>query len=152
MFCYIVSKLEALRPRSKEEVETLITSAFPAVPSTKHHIELPKTSYLSKHFGAYIEALVGAAPYFRTTDPRMKLDARFAKAFSEFNKQDNLRFNQYVARKLRAWFTRVPPTARVAAAADDDNTEGGPGGQRGEAGVAGEEEEEEEAYALSRGE
>ena len=68
-------------PRSKEDVETLVTLAFPAVPSTKHHIELPKTSYLSKHFVAYIEALVCAAPYFRTTDPRMKLDARFAKAF-----------------------------------------------------------------------
>ena len=125
--------------------------AFPAVPSTKHHIKLPKTSYLSKHVGAYIEALVAAAPYFRTTDPRMKLDARFAKALSEFNKQDDLRFDQYVARKLRAWFGRFPPTPRVATTVDDDNTEGGPGGQVG-AGVAGEEEEEEEAYALSRGE
>ena len=63
-----MSKLEALRPRSKEEVETLITSAFPAVPSTKHHIKLPKTSYLSKHFVAYIEALVGAAPYLLQDD------------------------------------------------------------------------------------
>ena len=88
--------------RSKEEVETLVTSAFPAVLSTKHHIELPKTSYLSKHSVAYIEALVGAAPYFRTMDPRMKLDAHFAKAFSEFNKQDDLRFDQCVASKLRA--------------------------------------------------
>ena len=103
MFCCIVSKvgdfqnLRHYAPRSKEEVKTLVTSAFPAVPSTKHHIELPKTSYLSKHFVAYIEALVGAAPYFRTTDPRMKLDARFAKAFGEFNfnKEDNLRFDQY---------------------------------------------------------
>ena len=74
VFCYIVSKLgdfQNLRhyaPRSKEDVETLVTSVFPAVPSTKHHIKLPKTSYLSKHFVAYIEALVGAAPYFRTTD------------------------------------------------------------------------------------
>ena len=102
--------------------------AFPAVPSTKHHIKLPKTSYLSKHFVAYIEALVGAAPYFRTTDPRMKLDARFAKALSEFNKQDDLRFDQYVARKLRAWFARFPPTQPVAATVDDD-TEGGPDGQ-----------------------
>jgi len=59
----------------------------------------------------------------------MKLDARFAKALSEFNKQDDLRFDQYVARKLRAWFTLVPPTARVAPAADDDNTKGKAGGQ-----------------------
>ena len=80
----------------------------------------------------------------------MKLDARFAKAFSEFNKQDDLRFDQCVARKLRAWFAQFPPTQRVAATVDY-NTEGGPGGQGG-TGVAGEEEEEEEAYALSRGE
>ena len=137
MFCYIVSKLgdfQNLRhyaPRSKEEVETLVTSAFPAVPSTKHHIKLSKTSYLSKHFVAYIEALVCAVPYFRTTDPRMKLDARFAKAFSEFDKQDNLHFDQCVARKLRAWFARFPPTQRVATAAADDDTEGRPGGQGG---------------------
>ena len=145
-----MSKLEALRPRSKEEVETLITSAFPAVPSTKHHIELPKTSYLSKHFGAYIEALVGAAPYFRTTDPRMKLDARFAKAFSEFNKQDNLRFDQYVAssgpglpgfRQPRG----SPPQPTTTTLRGGRAARGGPG-------VAGEEEEEEEAYALSGGE
>ncbi len=38
----------------------------------------------------------GAAPYYRKTDPREKLDAHFAKAFNEFNKQDDLRFNQYV--------------------------------------------------------
>ena len=84
---------------------------------------------------AYIEALVGAAPYFRTTDPRMKLDARLAKALSEFNKQDNMRFDQYVVRKLRAWFTGnftpLPPTPRVAAAVNDDDTEGGPGGAGG---------------------
>ena len=157
MFCYIVSKpelgdfqnLKHYAPRSKEEVETLIILAFPAVPSTKHHIELPKTSYLSKHFVAYIEALVGAAPYFRTTNLRMKLDARFAKAFSEFNKQDDLCFDQCVERKLWTWLARFPPTQRVAATVDDDNTEGGPGGQGG-TGVAGEEEDEEGAYALSR--
>ena len=51
VFCYIVSKLgefQNLRhyaPRSTKEVETLVTSEFPTVPSTKHHIELPKTSY-----------------------------------------------------------------------------------------------------------
>jgi hypothetical protein len=130
VFCYIVSKLgdfQNLRhhaPRSMEEVETFVTSEFPAVPSTKHHIELPTTSYVSKHFVAYIEALVGAAPYFRTTDPRMKLDARFAKALSEFNKQDDLRFDQYVEPKLQAWFSQFPPTPRVAGAAADDDAEG----------------------------
>ena len=50
VFCYIVSKLgdfQKLRhyaPRSKVEVETLVTSAFPAVSSIKHHIKRPKTS------------------------------------------------------------------------------------------------------------
>ena len=87
----------------------------------------------------------------------MKLDARFAKAFSEFNKQDDLLFVSSTSawraspRKLRAWFARFPPTQRVAATVDDDKTEGRLGGQWG-AGVAGEEDEEEEAYTLSRGE
>ena len=77
MFCYIVSKLgdfQNLRHYAQDPRRTLrlVTSAFPAVPSTKHHIELPKTSYLSKHFVAYIEALVGAALYFRTTDRRTR--------------------------------------------------------------------------------
>ncbi len=61
----------------------------------------------------------------------MKLDARLAKAFGEFNKQDDLRFDQCVARKLRPWFTLFPPTPWVAGAADQDNTEGGPGGHGG---------------------
>jgi len=82
----------------------------------------------------------------------MKLDARFAKAFSEFNKHDDLRFDQCVARKLRPWFTRFPPTPRVAAVSADDDTEGGGAGGQGGAGVAGEEEEEDEAYPLSGGE
>ena len=112
------------------EVETLITADFPAVLPTKHSIELPRAPYISKNFVAYIEALVCAAPYFKTTDARNRLDARFNKAFKELDKQEDMRFDQYVARKLRTWFTRVPPTARVAAAADDDNTEGAgrPGG------------------------
>jgi len=64
----------------------------------------------------------------------MKLDARFAKAFSEFNKHDDLRFDQCVARKLRPWFTRFPPTPRVAAVSADDDTEGGGRAARGELG------------------
>ena len=83
--------------------------------------------YLSKHFVAYIEALVGTAPYFRTTDPRMKLDALFAKAFSEFNKQYDLCFDQCVERKLWAWLARFPPTQQVAATVDDDIAVGGLG-------------------------
>ena len=79
----------------------------------------------------------------------LKLDARFAKAFSEFNKQDDLRFDQCVARKLWAWFARFPPTPLVAARQHLGGP--GPGGQGG-ARVAGQEEEEEEAYALSGGE
>jgi hypothetical protein len=61
---------------------------------------------------AYIEALVGAALDFKTTDQRMKLDVRFAKGMIEFIKQEDLRFDQYVARKLRAWYARFPPAGR----------------------------------------
>jgi hypothetical protein len=73
VFCYIISKLGGFQnlrryaPKSMEEVETLITSEFPAIAASKHHIALPKTSYLSKVFVAYIEASVGAA---QTTDQK----------------------------------------------------------------------------------
>ena len=70
--------------------------------------------YISKNFVAYIKVLVCTAPYFKTTtDARNKLDACFAKAFKELDRQEDQpeRFNQYVVRKLRAWFTMFPPTS-----------------------------------------
>ena len=97
---------------------------------------------------AYIEALVGAAPYYRATDPRAKLDVRFAKAFNEFNKQDDLRFNQYVAQAPGL----VHPVSADPAGRRRRRRRrhrGGAGGQRGaRAEEEEEEEEEEEAYAL----
>jgi hypothetical protein len=65
--------------------------------------------------------------------------------------QEDLRFDQYVARKLRAWNTLFPPTPRVAAG-EDDSDEGQGRGNPGGAGEEGEEEDTEEAYALSDGE
>ena len=68
---------------------------------------------------AHIEALVGVTLYFKTTtDAKNKLDARFAKAFKELNRQLDQHFNQYVAavaRKLRAWFNMFPPTSSPCA-------------------------------------
>ena len=33
------------------------------------------------------------------------MDARFARDYKELDRKENQRFDQYVARKLRAWFT-----------------------------------------------
>jgi len=44
--------------------------------------------------------------------------------------QEDLRFYQYVARKLRAWYTRFPPTLRVAAGEDDSDEGQGNVGRR----------------------
>ena len=41
---------------------------------------------------------------FETTVSRKTLDARFAKDYKELDRKENQRFDQYVARKLRAWF------------------------------------------------
>jgi len=135
--------LQSLRsyvPISMVDVEMLVTSEFPVIEASKHTIALPKISYISKMFVAYIEAFVGAAPYFKTTDPRMKLDARFTKAMSEFNKQEDLRFDQYVAHKLRSQF---PPTQWFVGPGGTDDT-----GTGGGAGEEGEKEDNEEAIAL----
>ena len=81
------------------------TSDFPTSKASKHSIVLPKTLYISKNFVANIEALVSKASNFETTDSRKMLDARFAKDYKELDRKENQRFDQYVARKLRAWFT-----------------------------------------------
>ncbi len=53
---------------SKNDVKTLISLNYPAIEASKHSIARPKTSYVSKNFVAYIEALVCTVPYFKTTD------------------------------------------------------------------------------------
>ncbi len=70
---------------------------------------------------AYIEALVGTAPYYKTktTDSRNKLDALFTKASNDLNKMYDLRIDQYVLRKLRAWYAQFPLTPRVVCCTDD---------------------------------
>ena len=45
------------------------------------------------------------ASNFETTDSRKTLDARFAKDYKDLDRKEDQRFDQYVARKLRAWFT-----------------------------------------------
>jgi len=153
LFCHIFSTIgewQSLRrfaPKSMTEVETLITADFPAVLPTKHSIELPRAPYISKNFVAYIEALVCAAPYFKTTDARNRLDARFNKAFKELDKQEDMRFDQYVARKVRAWYKMFPPSS--SGAGGNDDFEEGTGGADGEEDADG---DEEEAMALSGGE
>jgi hypothetical protein len=154
LFCHIFSSIgqwQGLRPfapKSMADVETLLSEDFQAVDSSKHSIALPRIPKVSKNFVAYIEALVGAAPYYKTTDPRNKLDIRFTKALRELEKQEDMRFDQYVARKLRAWYTMFPPTQADAAAGGTEDHEGA-GGADGEEGSDG---EEEEAMALSGGE
>ena len=54
-----------------------------------------------------------------------------------------MRFDQYIARKLRAWYTKFPPKQPRDSASDDD-WEGGSGGDG-----QGDSDESNEAIALS---
>ena len=99
---------------------------------------------------ANIEALVCTASNFETTDSRKTLDARFAKDYKDLDRKEDQRFDQYVARKLRAWFTLFPPNPSPGAGGNDEFEEGpGAGGEDGELDADG---DEEEAMALSGGE
>ena len=98
--------------RTAADVEALCTAEYPEVEETRSGPALIKTAFLSKTFVAYFEALVAAAPYFKTTDSRSKLEDCFQKALKELNK--HVRFDQYIARKLRAWYTRIPPNLSEA--------------------------------------
>ena len=76
-----------------------------------------------------------------------RLDARFNKAFKELDKQEDMRFDQYVARKVRAWYKMFPPSS--SGAGGNDDFEEGTGEADGEEDGDG---DEEEAMALSGGE
>ena len=138
LFCYVYSKavswqgMSALAVRSNDDVTTLTTSVHAAIDASKSGPELPATPYLSMTFVAYFEALVGAAPYYKTIDTRNKLEHRFAKALKELNKVNQDKFNSYLDRKLRAWYTKFPPGQGGGAggAGGGSDAEGGGGAGR----------------------
>ena len=49
-----------------------------------------------------------------------------AKAFKELDRQEDQRFDRYMVRNIRAWYTKFPPTPPDAGGTDD--REDGPGG------------------------
>ena len=137
-----------MAPRKAAKVEALCTEEYPEVEETRSGLALTKTAFLSKTFVAYFEALVAAAPFCKTTDSRNKLEDSFHSR--ELNKHDNMQFDQYIARKRRAWYTKFPPKQPIwglGGGGSDDDGEGGSGG----AGTAGQGDSDEsnEAIALS---
>ena len=69
--------MQRLAPRTAADVEALCTAEYQEVEETRSGPALHKTSFLPKTFVTYFEALVAAAPYFKTTDSRSKLEDRF---------------------------------------------------------------------------
>jgi len=113
---------------------------YVAIEASASGPELPAVPWLSKNFVAYLESFLGAAPYYKTTDTRNKLERRFAKALKGLNSLDNAKFDQYVMRKLRAWYTKFPPKPRGeggAADSDEDVAEAGDGAETPAAGDSG---------------
>ena len=78
--------------RTTADVEVLGSSVYPAIAASKLGPELPRWPYLSKTFAAYFSTLAAAAPYYKTTDTRNKLEQRFNKALRELNKIDDDKF------------------------------------------------------------
>ena len=116
--------------RTAADVEALCTAEYPEVEETRSGTALTKTVFLSKTFVAYFEALMAAAPFCKTTDSRNKLEDSFQKALRELNKHDDMRFDQYIARKLKAWYTKFPPKQPIrglSGGGSNDDGEGGSG-------------------------
>jgi hypothetical protein len=120
LFFYVFSRalswqsLTMYNPKTAEQVETL-PIRYDAIDASASGPDLPAVPWLSKNFVAYFEAFLGAAPYYKSTDSRSKLDQRFAKALKVLNRLDDDKFDQYVRRKLRAWYTKFPPNPRSTA-------------------------------------
>ena len=74
---------------------------------------------------------MAAAPFCKTTDSRNKLEDSFQKALRELNKHDDALFDQYIARKLSAWYTKFPPKQPIrglGGGGSNDDWKGGSGG------------------------
>ena len=138
LFFYVFSRalswqsLTMYNPKTAEQVETL-PIRYDAIDASASGPDLPAVSGLSKNFVAYFEAFLGAAPYYKSTDVRSKLDQRFSKELKVLNRLDDDKFDQYVRRKLRAWYIKFPPTSPSTADGgaghdgDDGAEEGGAG-------------------------
>ena len=140
-FFYVFSRalswqsLTRYHPRKSEEGET-VPLRYDAIDASASGPSLPEIRGLSKNFVAYFASFLGAAPYFKSTDVRSKLDKRFSKALKFLNRLDDEQFDQYVRRKLRTWYTKFPPSRPTADDGEDKNNgaddEPGAGSSAGE--------------------
>jgi hypothetical protein len=133
LFFYIFSRALTWRTLTKYNPKTVDhewPGGYDAIDASASGPELPATWWLSKNFVAYFESFLGAAPYYKTTDGRSKLDRRFTKALKGLDKLDDAKFDMYVMRKLRAWYIKFPPTppAEGGAGIGDDGEAGAGGG------------------------
>ena len=65
------------------------------------------------------------------------MDCLFAKALKGLDRLDDGKFDQYVMRKLRAWYTKFPPTPSADAGADAEDAGGAEGGSGADTPTAG---------------
>ena len=106
--------------------------AYAAIDASASGLDPPAVPWLSKNFVAYFEAFLGAAPYYKTSDSRNKLDRLFTKALKGHDRLEDAVFDKYVMHKLRAWYTKFPPTTSADAGADAEDAGGGNGGGSGD--------------------
>ena len=128
LFFYIFSRAltwQSLTMHNPKKADHAWPGRYDAIDASASGPDLPAVPWLSKNFVAYFEAFLGAAPYFKSTDSRNKLDRLYGKALKGLNKVDDDKFDQYVMRKLRAWYTKFPPTPSAAANADRADDEAG---------------------------
>ena len=141
-FFYVFSRAlswQSLTMYNPKAVDHDWPGAYAAIDASASGPDLPAVPWLSKNFVAYFEAFLGAAPYYKTSDSRNKLDRLFAKALKGHERLDDDKFDKYVMRKLRAWYTKFPPTPSADAGADAEDAGGddGPGGDGAETPTAG---------------
>ena len=138
LFFYVFSRAlswQALTMYNPKQVDHVWPSGYDAIDASASGPDLPAVPWLSKNLVAYFESFLGAAPYYKTTDGRNKLDRLFAKAIKGLNRLDDAKFDQYVMRKLRAWYTKFPPTSATPPAEADDGADYGAAGGEGSGAV-----------------
>ena len=88
-------------------------------------------SVLVQDLYGLLRGLCGCSALLHDDGLQEKLEDCFQKALRELNKHDNMQFDQYFVRKLRAWYTKFPPKQPIrglGGGGSDDGCKGGSGG------------------------
>ena len=151
-FCFIMSKvgewqgMRGMRADDIKDIKYFFTSwgdctergkGLPAIPASKSGPALAASALVSKRFVAYLASFLGVSFYLKTTDPRVSraIDVLYGKELQRLGAVDDKVFEDYVLRKMTAWYESYPPKKGKKGDGDESREDEDDAGDGEEGGV-----------------